>query len=156
MFSIHPYITANYTATLIVIQLNLPQKIAMQTSNNLWQQKQNPSNQTRNNPTTWLLSAQDQDFTRDTKSSIKQKYLGIQKQVNNPTKPNGIMETIGKLNQSPPEKRMPQQPCPPMREEKRNAIEGPGREIRTINTTRGEGKESLNGQIDIRTQERRT
>ena len=95
-------------------------------------------------------------FTKDTKSSIKQKYLGIQKQVNNPTKPNGIMETIGKLNQSPPEKRMPQQPCPPMREEKRNAIEGPGREIRTINTTRGEGKESLNGQIDIRTQERRT
>ena len=66
------------------------------------------------------------------------------------------METIGKLDQSPPEKRMPQQPYPPMREEKRDAIEGPGREIRTINTTRREGKESLNGQIDIRTQERRT
>ena len=41
-------------------------------------------------------------------------------------------------------------------EHPRDAIEGPGRETRTINTTRGEDKEPLNGQIDIRTQEGRT
>ena len=155
MFSIHPYITANYTATLIVIQLNLPQKIAMQTSNNLWQQKQNPSNQTRNNLTTWLLSTQEEDFTRDTKSSIKQKYLGIQKQVNNPTKPNGIMEQLE--NSTNHHLRNNATTTLSTNEEHpRDAIEGPGRETRTINTTRGEDKEPLNGQIDIRTQEGRT